>query len=970
MTATSVGTVWQRGWVAVLSAAMVAGCSSSKSAPAAPTSSKSTTTIGAAGGSISLATPEGVTLQLEVPPGALSRDVAITTEPQPAGAGERFRVAVDPPGLIFKVPATLTVTLPTGTFGADTTLSSVAAPSGLSTWLPSKVSLDGKALTASLSVLGTASTAPVALGSAGPGIARVQSGPGRALTNPSWQGFLLVAASLPIDDLMTQLHTYVVQLIADARFDDAVILSLGARVIVDRLGTDTTGWSGNEQRFWSDLKSAVCTGQAATVARANATSPQCVWQTRAPARDLLSTMALEQQLGIDCGGGEGSPARGALGSLLQRTIAFVEDQTHRAAFVACECNDPERLAAEAAGTRRRPPECGAPPAARVVTARLAPSGASPLASVFDHTTAPYEWQLLLETVTVTPDDFTPLYAMAYTADSVSATNQLGGGTVDAVRHHAFALCADNQDSSILEALWRRVGALAAPLSDVTAAIQLDAQRCGAALHAVAERADHSQDGTLDLSFPAAAGATLEGSIVVPADGTLQLSGPIATLRCRDPATFDTVTMAADELWFTAVDGANRSVIAQRFANQAQNVLGTTPAVPVDMHTQLLALNLPTEDSTFDVLIERKGPGCGGAVPAENEVVRVHVNTNLPVTLALGGRNESFPNDPPRPSSVGVVPGDRAVLQATLLRGTVPMASKTVVVRRYDPVAAADVNVATLTTDGQGVATLTVDRPAEGTSDLYFAFWSQDGRDCPDPYTSTVASPSQCHGANIYVQPAVGVMVGGGGASVDKGGTYKFTATVGAGTDQSVNWSVSGLGAIAADGTFTAGQVAGDFTVTATSATASRLSGAVTARVKLSNVDYVGTWTGTSTVLGDPASHLVTGADGTVYGAGYPMTDCDIGSMMLEVAEGDGMSAPIGKLWIHFNPCSGGTLVGQANDLYFYAGSPYVLCDNYVQTSQVTYTSGSGATTMHGIFEIFNCGGNPSWLSREFWLTKG
>jgi hypothetical protein len=64
------------------------------------------------------------------------------------------------------------------------------------------------------------------------------------------------------------------------------------------------------------------------------------------------------------------------------------------------------------------------------------------------------------------------------------------------------------------------------------------------------------------------------------------------------------------------------------------------------------------------------------------------------------------------------------------------------------------------------------------------------------------------------------------------------------------------------------------------------------------------------------------------------------------------------------------MVGQANDRYFYVGSPSNVCEDWVQTSSVTYTTGSGATTMHGMVEIFDCRTNWSWVTREFQLTRG
>jgi hypothetical protein len=117
---------------------------------------------------------------------------------------------------------------------------------------------------------------------------------------------------------------------------------------------------------------------------------------------------------------------------------------------------------------------------------------------------------------------------------------------------------------------------------------------------------------------------------VDSDGWLQISGPIATLRCRDDATFDSLRLEDDELTFTSVSGTNRSPIDARFANGAQNVLDAAALpFPVDIHTQLVALGLPTDkEASFDLLIERKGPGCG-VQPASTTLFTVPVRVPGP-----------------------------------------------------------------------------------------------------------------------------------------------------------------------------------------------------------------------------------------------------------------------------------------------------------------------------------------------------
>ena len=284
-----------------------------------------------------------------------------------------------------------------------------------------------------------------------------------------------------------------------------------------------------------------------------------------------------------------------------------------------------------------------------------------------------------------------------------------------------------------------------------------------------------------------------------------------------------------------------------------------------------------------------------------------------------------------------------------------------------------VAVATLTTDAQGEATISLPRPAAGQVDAYEASYASDGRDCPSPYAGLPPDP-MCHGAAIQVSAIDGITVNPVvtptyPARVDKGGTYQFGAVVNAGSDQSVTWSVSGLGTISATGLFTAGSEAGEFTVTATSAAHPQLTGQTFGHVRLTNIDYVGTWTGTQAVV-DAQTQLGTDVDGVTYVSEYkPASQCTATDPVLTVIEGNGSNAPVGKLYVHYGPCSGGVTIGTSSDTTLTSSQG---TGNVCQTALEAYntTIVGGVVTMHGYFHVYDPIMCLTWMTREFTLTRG
>src|SRR5262249_35679678 len=118
-------------------------------------------TLDPAGTSVEVVSDQGVRAQLVVPPGAVADPIAVTVTPRKPGLGQGLNLEVSPGGGIFRVPGTLTITLPPGVEpGAG--LVSVADPDGKPSY-PTATTLDAAArtLTTTLSFLGNPGSRPV-----------------------------------------------------------------------------------------------------------------------------------------------------------------------------------------------------------------------------------------------------------------------------------------------------------------------------------------------------------------------------------------------------------------------------------------------------------------------------------------------------------------------------------------------------------------------------------------------------------------------------------------------------------------------------------------------------------------------------------------------------------------------------------------------------------------------------------------
>lgn len=141
-----------------------------------------------------------------------------------------------------------------------------------------------------------------------------------------------------------------------------------------------------------------------------------------------------------------------------------------------------------------------------------------------------------------------------------------------------------------------------------------------------------------------------------------------------------------------------------------------------------------------------------------------------------------------------------------------------------------------TTDSQDEAHVTLAAPttgATGTEQVTVA-WT-------DPQTNAVKS------AVLTVQDVSPVQITPGGASLAKGGTRQFTATVAGVTDRRLTWTAAG-GTVSATGLYTAPGSPGSYTVTAPSVANTGWSATAPVNVAPDLNDVLGGWSGSATLL--------------------------------------------------------------------------------------------------------------------------
>ena len=894
-------------------------------------------TIPATGGSVSAVSDQHVGVTLAFPAGAVARPVAIQITPAGPERGEWARVKLEPDNAVFAKPVTVTFTLPAGVPGdrADVYFGAPELP------LPISSTRSGLTVTTQISSFGYPQLlgSPLPAGAFGVAHDGLRSSALFAEETKFVPGsFLAASPILSIDQKIAIAQQLYDAVLNNGDYAYAAGLAGFLAALHQKLDDPTDG--KKVRQFIANMGSASC---KALIQKMNvllnskaACAPELERYTKPVAEFGRELMGLDQPVGncppFDdfswlrlCASKQAEVAQNAI--------------TDRLTWAKCDCR--EWPAAKLSDLKRA--SCALIGVVLPVAPNTSQGSQGP------------------DLGDVLPDE--PLYADEMAIETrllgiPALADELERGLekpmLAAVRKTEFGLCKQGGETSPVGAILLRLPG--------DASVQQDAQYCAAALGYTALDASGNTVVTGVLAIDAPDGATdaaTGADVAVQGDGKLRLSGQLPPLKC--PESLDGTQAARMEM-----DSLVVKVAGQELVRQSAGVTGDLLQPQVSLAVADLfhaAGQDPAVNPNLDVEVGRESPGCGGLYGAGLvKLFTLHLLANVPTKLALAGRNLGFPADALVPAGVSVVPGEHAFVQATLTHGDVPLKGSVVLVQKLNSALSPPAYAwfATLTTDAAGNASFIADRPS--TSDYYRAFYSENGADCPiGPATAN------CHLSAIFVSASSGIEVSNSGGAAPKNGTEQFTAKAQAGSDNRVTWTVTGGGSIDANGLFTAFNIAGDWSVKATSVPYPAWSGTARAHVIFTNLDYVGTWSGTQTY--DPTTVVLTDG-GTIWG--LPLADCTGSAATLTVldcglaAGGCGTVSGIDQLKFDYTPCNNFEHVGQSNDTSAVSDDvPYYgdKLDLFVDGID------GGTITIKGSFKITGGAFSQYSLSRYFTMSK-
>lgn len=465
--------------------ALLSACGGGEPEPAAPPAAvevaagqTAQATLGAAGGTVLLATREGARFTLEVPAGAVPEGTLLALETAPPAAGRRLHLRVRPAGLVPASPLRLTLALPPAlTLPAGAALVYDRAP------LPFARRADG-----SLELQLVALAAGTAGAAAAPVEGRARALSARALSAPpapacagvpeleaTPEGGLTDTSVVEADVYGQCMLGAVGGLASSGQFAEAVRLASAVGAYLQSIGAVNT--DGLSTRFLTEARSLACTayGQALDAA-ADTTVTGFAVLTRA-VKPVLFWEAAVQQLGATCAG---IPPT--------RYVDVVENLTTRAlAFYA--------------GKKGSVVDVGSVEYTEAVAElRAAPQAQAQLRSL----QAP-----------------APVQALA----RAQVQERAQPAIVDAVLQAPWQRCRDDGAYDRLIELMQA--------ADSPAGVKTAAQYCGTRLQAQGKDRSGAVTATLmpALGGVAAGQQRSDGRIDVATDGTLVLAGPIRALQC-------------------------------------------------------------------------------------------------------------------------------------------------------------------------------------------------------------------------------------------------------------------------------------------------------------------------------------------------------------------------------------------------------------------------------------------------------
>lgn len=470
-------------WAARLVAALAVGlsaCGSGGDEPPPATTvapdQRAQATLGAAGGSVLLATREGARFTLTVPAGAVPEGTVLALETAAPGAGRRMHLRLSPAGLVPAQALVLTVALP----------ASMALPSGAT------LAYDRAPVAATR--LGDGSLQLHLAALAAPRAASPQQGRARALAaraladappNPCGSAPALdgtpdggLADTGPIEaDLYGSCMLGAVNALAvSGAFSDAVRLASSIGAYLQSIGAANTDQLSTQ--FLNQARTLACTAYGEALDSAEATQVTRFSTLTRAVKPVLFWEATVQRLGVACPGIAPTRHASVIEDLTSRALIFFA--LRKDAWVdvgSVEFTEAVGEARETSSSVAQVRSLQPPPAVQNLAHAQLEQRAQP-------------------------------------------------AIVDSVLQPAWQRCRDSGQYDRLIDLMQAAGS--------PAAVKTAAQYCGTQLGARALAADGSTSGTLApaaLGGVAATVAHTRGTLQIDTTGTLVLQGPVRALGC-------------------------------------------------------------------------------------------------------------------------------------------------------------------------------------------------------------------------------------------------------------------------------------------------------------------------------------------------------------------------------------------------------------------------------------------------------
>jgi hypothetical protein len=522
--------------------------------------------LGKGGGTVTLTTVGGTVYEFGVPAGALKSDTTFTLTTQAPLAGQRFNLKLQPAGLVFAQgkTATLLVTLPAGqTLPAAGGLTYRGVPIPFTTRVDAKLEIQLSALASGAAGAGATGGAE-ALGAVRPlataSAAACGAAPQLGANDPNG----MVAADAIDVELYGQCMLAAVDaLAANEQFQEAVKVSLSVAAYLQRTG------SGDAAGFIARAASATCAAYSNALDRGSTTPVTGFGTLYQISKPIMFWENTRQQLGASCPGIAGTTYQHVINAKVNEAIAFYDKQK---------------------------------PA--IVSTADANYGAA-------KTEARDSSQTATEVLALDPAP-----ALRSTLDA-EVVQRAQPSVIDSLLPAPWNSCRTDGSYDELIGLMRDL--------DAPAAVQSAAQYCGSQLGARARDASDvpGEDLAPNLGGVRAGYSRTSGSLAVPKDGRLAISGPVAALKCPSSST------GGDEALSIKLNTTVLQTLSPPyFASPVQ----------IDMAQALQAAGLdPATVAQATLSVERVGAPCGGFW-GENPAPLVQIDLSFKVCVPEAGND--------------------------------------------------------------------------------------------------------------------------------------------------------------------------------------------------------------------------------------------------------------------------------------------------------------------------------------------